>query len=499
MKRLGWILAALGAPALHAAVYDVKNFGAAADGKTLDTAAIDKAIDAAHAAGGGTVYLPAGTYLAGSIHLQSHIALYLDAGAILEATSDAAAYDAPEPNEWSQYQDGGHSHWHNSLIWGVGLEDITISGAGLIDGKGLSRGDGPRGGNKAIALKLCRNVTIRDVSILMAGHFGILATGVDNLTIDNLKIDTNRDGINIDSCRNVHISNCSVNAPYDDAIVIKSTHALGFARAVENLTITNCEVSGYDRGTFLSGKYERNDPDAPDRAGVTGRIKLGTESEGGFKNIAISNVVFVRCRGLALETVDGADLEDVTVTNITMRDIVSSPIFLRLGSRMRAPQGTPVGKLRRISISNVTVYNADPRYASIISGIPGHDVEDVKLSNIRILYQGGGTKEQAALHPPEKEDGYPDPVMFGVTPSYGFYIRHAKGIELDDVQVSFMKDDLRPAFQLSGVQGAWFNNVTAQHAAGTPVFVLNDVEDFLVRGSRSVPDTRLDKVAQKAF
>jgi polygalacturonase len=258
-------------------------------------------------------------------------------------------------------------------------------------------------------------------------------------------------------------------------------------------------VSGYDRGTFLSGKYERNDPDAPDRAGVTGRIKLGTESEGGFKNIAISNVVFVRCRGLALETVDGADLEDVTVTNITMRDIVSSPIFLRLGSRMRAPQGTPVGKLRRISISNVTVYNADPRYASIISGIPGHDVEDVKLSNIRILYQGGGTKEQAALHPPEKEDGYPDPVMFGVTPSYGFYIRHAKGIELDDVQVSFMKDDLRPAFQLSGVQGAWFNNVTAQHAAGTPVFVLNDVEDFLVRGSRSVPDTRLGKVAQKAF
>jgi polygalacturonase len=147
------------------------------------------------------------------IHLQSHITLHLDAGATIEATSDPAAYDAPEPNEWSQHQDGGHSHWHNSLIWGEGLEDIAISGVGLIDGKGFSRGEGPRGGNKTIALKLCRNVTIRDISILMAGHFGVL-----------------------DSCRNVHISNCSVNAPYDDAIIVKSTHALGFARAVENLT-----------------------------------------------------------------------------------------------------------------------------------------------------------------------------------------------------------------------------------------------------------------------
>ena len=113
-------------------------------------------------------------------------------------------------------------------------------------------------GNKAIALKLCRNVLLRDVSILNGGHFALLATGVDNLTIDNVKIDTNRDGFDIDACRNVRISNCSVNSPNDDAIVLKSSFALGYARANENLTITNCLVSGYDIGSLLDGSYKRN-------------------------------------------------------------------------------------------------------------------------------------------------------------------------------------------------------------------------------------------------
>ncbi len=463
---------AIPAAQLSAAMFDVKAYGATGDGKTLDTPAINKAIDAAKAAGGGTVYLPAGRYLSGSIHLASHLTLFLDNGAVIEAAADPAAYDEGEPNAFSQYQDGGHSHFHNSLIWGENLEDVAIVGFGLIDGtKGLTRGDSPRGGNKAIALKLCRNVVIRDLSILMAGHFGILATGVDNLTIDNLKIDTNRDGINIDSCRNVHISNCSVNAPWDDAIVIKSTYALGFARAVENLSITNCQVSGYDKGTFLTGQYERNDPQAPDRRGTTGRIKLGTESNGGFKNVTISNCVFVRSRGLALETVDGGALEDVTISNITMRDIVSSPIFIRLGARMRAPEGTPIGTLKRVLISNINVWNAEPRFAAIITGIPGHPIEGLTLTNIHIHYQGGGTAEQAALEPPELEKGYPDPDLFGITPAYGMFIRHVKGIELNGVEVTYEKEDARPAFQLVDVQDDSFINVKGMHAPNVQTIV----------------------------
>src|SRR5262249_50295343 len=161
----------------------------------------------------------------------------------------------------------------------------------------------------AVSLKLCRNVLIRDVSFLMAGHFAILATGVDNLTIDNIKIDTNRDGIDVDSCRHVRMSNVAVNSPADDAIVIKGTHALGFARDTVDMTITNCEVTGFENGSFLNGTYKpRVEP--PNSNGPTGRIKIGTESEGGFKNITISNCVFDHSRGLALETVDGAAIED---------------------------------------------------------------------------------------------------------------------------------------------------------------------------------------------
>src|SRR5215467_12068202 len=433
--------------------FDVKKFGAKADGKALDSPAINKAIDAAAAAGGGTVLFTAGTYRAFSIRLKSNVALYIDQGATILAASPNdgdGKYDPPEPNPWDQYQDFGHSHWHNSLIWGENIENVSITGPGRIWGKGLVRTGGqsrtkeqndalgtapsdpraapfgypnprdavePGWGNKAISLKLSRNVLIRDVSILHGGHFAILATGVDNLTIDNITIDTNRDGIDVDASRNVRISNVSVNSPWDDAIVLKASYGLGFFRDTMNVTITNSFVSGYDMGTLLDGTYQRHAEGAPDKGGPTGRIKLGTESSGGFKNIAISNCVFERSRGLALETVDGGSLEDVAVSNITMRDVGNSPIFLRLGRRMRSPEGTPIGHLRRVNISDVVVYGADPRYASLITGIPNHDIEDVKLNNIRILYQGGGTREQAAIVPAESETEYPEPYRFGEMPT----------------------------------------------------------------------------------
>jgi len=524
-------------PSSAISIYNVRSFGARGDGQTLDTPAINRAIEAAARAGGGTVHFPAGTYLSFSIQLKNNIALYLDHGATILAAdpgTSRGAYDLPEPNGWDMYQDFGHSHWQNSLIWGIGLENVSILGPGRIDGRGLTRrsprprrpvqaGDRPstlgggiagarqqsplgedddpavmnRLGNKAVSLKLCRNVVLRDFSILNGGHFAILATGVDNLTIDNLKVDTNRDGFDIDSCRNVRISNCSVNSPNDDAIVLKSSYALGFARATENVTITNCFVSGYDIGSMLDATYKRNVTEAPDHDGPTGRLKFGTESNGGFKNITISNIVFDHCRGLALETVDGGLLEDVAITNITMRDVVNSPIFLRLGSRMRGPKGVPVGALRRVNISKVVVYNADPRYAAIIAGLPGHLIEDVKLNNVRIYYQGGGTREWAALQPPERETNYPEPSMFGDIPAYGFFIRHAKNIVLSNVEVSYLREDQRPPFVLDDVQSADFVNVKAQHPPGVPVFALQNVVDFSTYQCRDVPDTHLEQVERK--
>jgi len=485
--------------------YNIRDFGAKGDGKTLDTKSINDAIDAAANAGGGTVYFPAGTYLSFSIHLKNHISILLDAGSVLMAadSADDGKYDDAEPNAFDQYQDYGHSHWHNSLIWGENLQDISIMGTGIINGKGLRRGASARRpwGNKSIALKLCRNVILRDFTILNGGHFGILATGVDNFTIDNLKMDTNRDGMDIDCCNNVRISNCTINSPWDDAICLKSSYGLGYLKATQNVTIINCQVSGYDLGTFYDGTYKRNEwKRVPDREGPTGRIKFGTESNGGFKNITISNCVFEFCRGLALETVDGGLLEDVTINNITMRDIVNSPLYLRLGARMRSPDSLSKGALRRIKISNMVVYNADSHFASIISGIPGNAIEDVELNNIRIWYrQMDSSFAKIPAVVPEDEKGYPEPAKMGIMPAYGFFIRHVKGIKLSDVEVGYMGNEVRPAIMMDDVKNADLFRIKAQAVGGTKTILLKNVEGFSIQTSEGFKNKNLIKNSTISF
>jgi len=494
------VLAPFACASMSVHASSVRDFGAAGDGKALDTPAINRAIDAAAAAGGGTVWFSSGTYLSVSIHLKSNVALYLDQGAVILAASprDGFRYDPPEANVNDQYQDFGHTHFQNSLIWGENLENISILGPGLINGAGLVKsgsqsrekggeaglknapvagrapgkfgypnaGDAvePGWGNKAISLKLCRNVIIRDVSILRGGHFCILATGVDNLTLDNIKIDTNRDGVDIDGCRNVRMSNCTINSPYDDGICLKSSHPLGRPIPCENITITNCQVSGYADGSLFDGTCKREGINSP-----TGRIKFGTESNGGFKNITISNCVFEYCRGLALETVDGALLEDVTISNITMRDIVNAPIYLRLGARLRGPaETTKVGALRRVKISNLVAHNVTSRQGILIAGLPaGYDglpagkgvIEDVTLSNIFMDFQGGGTAKQAAREMPELETDYPEPGRHGDTPAWAMFARHAKNVTLSHVEFRTAKADARPAIVLDDVADALLERV----------------------------------------
>lgn len=491
-------------------IFDVREYGAKGDGTSVDSAAINRAIEAAGEAGGGTVVFPAGIYLSYSIRLKSNIALALGPGATILAAdaltshNNAEGYDLAESNQpWENYQDFGHNHWHNSLIWGENLEHVGIWGPGLIWGKGLSRGEGagpvaetPGVANKAIALKNCRNVLLRDFSILHGGHFGILATGVHNLTIDNLKIDTQRDGIDVDCCRNVRISNCTINSPWDDAICLKSSFALGYPCDTEMVTISDCMVSGsYIEGAMLDASFKRFPPDSDvDR---NGRIKFGTESNGGFKNIAISNCVFDGCFGVAILSVDGAQIEDVTISNITMRGTVASPIFLRLGSRMRGPAGTPVGHIRRVNISNIVSSSPSSRICSMIAGIPGYKVEDVKISNILIQHPGGGTRKDALLQLPEKEKAYPEPTMFGTTPAHGFYIRHAKGVEVSDFKILTQDGEERPCFILQDVENVDFSNVKFPERQQGPRFVLVDVKAFRVQGSNPLADEEIKEVAHQ--
>ena len=508
--------------------FDVRRYGATGDGATVDTAAINRAIEAAHAAGGGTVRFPAGNYLSFSIRLRSRITLQLEAGATLIAATPApgfGAYDAAEPNEWDTYQDFGHSHWHNSLIWGENLEDIAIIGPGRIHGKGLTRsGPGPRRpktagdmpasmrnirdpqqlkvdgepgtdtsfmdgqGNKAIALKNCRRVELREFSVLAGGHFALLATGVDFLNIDRVDIDTNRDGFDIDACRDVNITRCRVNSPSDDAIVLKSSFGLGYARTTERVTIADCAVSGFDLGTMLDGTRQRTQQIAPDRDGVTGRIKIGTESNGGFKKITIRDCTFERCRGLALETVDGGMIEDVVVKNLTMKEVTTAPLFIRLGNRGRGPDNPPVGAVRRISISNVHVRDAEARFASQIVGLVGHPIEDVRLSDITIEYRGGGTPDDAKLEPPENERGYPEPSMFGTLPVYGFFVRHVAGLTVERMKVSYATPEARPAVWLEDAVGASLKEFDAQQTPGAPRLVLRAVRGLTLQKFTGVKD-----------
>jgi len=356
----------------------------------------------------------------------------------------------------------------------------------------------PGVGNKAIALKNCRNVLFRDFSILKGGHFGFLLTGVDNLTIDNIKIDTDRDGIDIDCCQNVRVSNCTVNSPWDDGICPKSSYGLGYARPTRNVTITNCWVTGYyELGSVLDGTFKKFAPEV--RVPRTGRIKCGTESNGGFINITISNCVFEGCQGYAIESVDGAIIEDLTITNTTMRDLVSPPFFLRLARRLRGPkESTKVGVMRRIAISNLACFAGPQRQGSIVSGIPGYAIEDLKFSNIYIETAGGGTAEDAKAQPAEQEDAYPDPGRFGVIPASGFFLRHVRNLEMSHLEIAYATPDARPPFHLHAVERADFFAVTAPRSADG-AFVLQDVKDLRIGWSRAAADGAWASIDEKVL
>ena len=486
--------------------FNVRDFGATGDGQTLDSPAINQAIAACTQAGGGTVLVPAGTYLSGSIHLASNLHLVIDAGAtILGAPQSANAYDETEPFPGIAYQDGGHCYFHNSLIWGENLTNVFITGNGMINGGGLERnpkildemcgyGHFPepntktyppvRIGNKSIALKRCRNVLIRDITIFHGGHFAILVTGCDDLTVNNVTLDTDRDGIDIDCCRNTVVSDCRINSPNDDGLCPKSTYALGELRLTENLTIVNCQVSGFEEGTLLDGTMKPS-------KNHTGRIKFGTESSGGFRNCTVANCTFRSCRGLALEEVDGGIMENITINNLTMMDMTGYGIYVTTGKRNRTPGLTAPSRARNILISNVLIDGVSKLSGIQISGLPEQPVEGLRLENIRLTGNGGGTAEDAARQPKELGTGYPEPSKIGTLPAYGLYVRHARDLELANIHLNFSAPDLRPAAAFSDIDGLEIDNLKAQSADGVaPATFAPDVRHLVLRNSPALTATK---------
>jgi len=438
-------------------IYNVKDYGAKGDGANLDHIAINKAIVECNANGGGQVYLPSGTYLSGSIRLKSNVELHLSTGAkILAAPANMKVYDESEFFEGPEYQDGGHTYFHNSLIWADGEENISITGRGMIDGVGLTTKDTEKAGivnggsigtgDKSIALKLCKNILIRDITIYRGGHFAIIITGCDRGTIDNVTIDTNRDGIDIDCCKFISVSNTKVNTKSDDAIVLKSSYALKKPVPCEHISITNCLVTGFKLGTFLDGTY------IPEKVNwVCGRIKLGTESNGGYKDIAISNCTCLWSSGLAFEVVDQGLMENVVVSNISMNHVHHYPIYITTGCRNRGPkERTDISTGRNIYINNVVATDCDSLAGIIVTGMEDTPLQNISLSNISINYRGGGKKVEGEYR--EQSTHYPEPRWAGPTPSYGLYARHVDGLYVDNVRFSLQKSDERPAVMLEDVK-----------------------------------------------
>lgn len=473
-------------PYCVAGIYNVRDYGAKGDGKTLDSPAINSAIEAASAAGGGQVLLPAGTYLSGSIRLKSNIDLHLTSGCVLlAAPAEMKAYDESESfGGFPEYQDGGHTYFHNSLIWAEGEENVSITGHGMIDGEGLTRRDTERGGNvqggsigtgdKAIALKLCRRVTLRDFTVYRGGHFAVIMTGCDLSTLDNLTIDTNRDGIDIDCCKYMTVTNCRVNTPHDDALVLKSSYALKKPVLCEHIAVTNCNITGYKCGTLLDGTY------VPEKVNwVCGRFKLGTESNGGYRNIALSNCTFMYSSGLAFEEVDQGVMENITVCNITMSHVHHYPIYITTGCRNRGPKEvTRNSTARDIQISNVVADDCDSLCSIIVTGMPEEPVRNVWLNNIRLTFRGGGAKELVNKQYREQGANYPEPKFAGETPAYGLYARHVTDLHVNDLTFRYEKPELRPAVVLDDV-----SNATLRGIDGTTE---PDVEKIVTFGCENV-------------
>ncbi len=401
-------------------VFDVREFGAKGDGRTLDTQAIQAAVDACHDAGGGRVSLAGGTFVSGTIVLKNGVHLRIEPGATLMGSPDLKDYP-PKVCAFRSYAD---NYTDKSLIYAEQCEDVGLEGLGRIDGQGR-RFNGPyKVRPYLVRMVECRQVTVRDVTFLDSPMWVQHYLACDQVRIDGITVrsqaNRNNDGLDIDCCWNVRISGCDIRSG-DDAIVLKSTAD----RSCRNVTISHCILSS-DCNAF----------------------KCGTESNGGFENITVSNCAIydTRLAGIALELVDGGRFERVNISNIVMNN-VRGGLFVRLGHRARPFQSEgpkpSVGTMQGIHISNVQGDGIGPTGCSI-TGLPGHPVRDVLLRDIRLRFAGGGRVEEARHTPPEEAATYPEYTMFGTLPAYGLFIRHAEGVRLDALNVGFVEREDRP-------------------------------------------------------
>jgi len=466
MTSFAW---ACGLPALsflavlQAATFNVRDYGAKGDGSSKDTAAVQKAIDAAAGQGGGTVWVPAGKYLCGTIHLKSNVTLHLDNGSAILASTDNGDFDPYETLPFKSVSDNETTFFHHGLLVAENAHHIAITGQGVVDGN-RPRRRGP----KTISIKNCQYVTIRGITVQNSPNYSISFWGTDYIDIDGVTIlNGYADGIDPDASRYVRISNCYIDC-WDDAICPKASPSMGMdqRRNVEHLVVTNC-VTRTNCSNF----------------------KFGTESSWDLKDVAVSNITMMPrdkgrppLSGISLEAVDGANINGVVFSNISMVGI-TTPIFVRLGNRGRGMDPPTPGSVENVSFNNIVARGAT--MTSSVTGIPGYLARRVALSNILITMEGGN-QDPKGLDVPEHIAKYPEGTMFGILPAFGFYARHAEGLTLSNVQLRWDKEDLRPAMIFDDVKDLTIDGFHTDTVAGvSPVVWLNNAVDAFIRNSRT--------------
>ncbi|MEN6605461.1 MAG: glycosyl hydrolase family 28-related protein [Bryobacteraceae bacterium] len=415
-----------------AADIDIRDFGAKGDGVTKDTAAIQRAIDQAARSGGGTVVVPAGRYLCGTIQLRSHTTLELRNGATLLGSPDKTDYAEYEKLPYPVLEDEETTYFHHALVTGEDLDYVAVTGQGVIDGNRYKRG-----GPKTVALNNCRHVSIRGITVQNSANYSLSFLGCDWVDVDGVTVlNSQADGIDPDNCRYVRISNCFVESR-DDAICPKASMALGRPGFTEGVAVTNCVIRTN-----------------------SANFKLGTESAGTFHNIAFSNSVILpkaagrrSTAGFEISMVDGGSIEDVVISNISMQG-ASAPFFIRLGNRGRGQATPQPGILRGVLVDNLVARGAV--LAASVTGLPSHPVRDLMLHNILIEAEGGGSGPVATAVP-EMPAVYPKAWMFGQLPAVGLFVRHVDGLTMSNVRIKMRAPDARPAMLFDDVKEAPLN------------------------------------------
>jgi len=437
--------------------YNILDYGAVGNGSTLNTAAIQSAIDACAKGGGGIVYFPAGKYLSGTLFLKSFVSLHIESGAVLLGSQNLSDY----PESKIGFRFYAENYVNRALIYANGATNIGIEGDGVIDGQGSSLSFLVKKYKVRPFLLWfveCKKVSVKDVELRSPAMWMQYYLGCDDLRIENTKIyshgNYNNDILDIDGCRNVIIKGV-IGDSDDDGITFKSL----YGRVSENIVVSDCII-----GSHCSG------------------LKFGTETTGGFRNVTITNCVFKSSEvdeefagerkgisGLSLEIVDGAVMENINISNIVIEG-PNVPIFIRLGNRARkhfpeAPE-PPIGTMKNINISNV-IAKASGKTGCSIMGTPGGYIENLSLLNIRFICTGGGTEEDARKGIIENEKNYPEATRWGTFSAYGLYIRHVKGLALSDLTFELQEKDARPLMVFDDVHNCKVKDITVSEKHST--------------------------------